>query len=117
MRNSFHYFKSSPAVVRTAVLFYIRFPQSLRQVEDLPHERGIDISHETVRFWWNRFGTIFAAELRERQRRTVRQQTQSRRHVDKGFVRVNGERCYLWRAVDLGSRLPPGPPAHSASSQ
>ena len=42
----------------------VRFPLSLRNVEDLLHERGIDISHETVRFWWNRFGPLFAAEIR-----------------------------------------------------
>jgi putative transposase len=41
---------------------YVRFPLSLRNVEDLLHERGIDVSHETVRFWWNRFGPMFAAE-------------------------------------------------------
>lgn len=45
---------------------YVRFPLSLRNVEDLLHERGIDISHESVRFWWNRFGPIFAAEIRKR---------------------------------------------------
>jgi transposase-like protein len=44
----------------------VRFPLSLRNVEDLLHERGIDISHETVRFWWNRFGPLFfAAEVRK----------------------------------------------------
>lgn len=100
MRNPFRYFNSSPAVIRTAVLLYIRFPLSLRQVEDLLHERGIDVSHETVRFWWNRFGLIFAAELRDRQRRTARQHVQWRWHLDEVFVRVNGERRYLWRAVD-----------------
>jgi putative transposase len=42
---------------------YVRYPLSLRNVEDLLAERGIDISHETVRFWWNRFGPIFAAEI------------------------------------------------------
>ena len=42
---------------------YVRFPLSLRNAEDLLHERGIDISHETVRFWWLRFGPIFAAEI------------------------------------------------------
>ncbi len=36
-------------------MMYIRYPLSLRQVEDLLFERGIDICHETVRFWWNRF--------------------------------------------------------------
>jgi len=43
---------------------YIRFPLSLRQVEDLLSERGIDICHETARFWWNRFGPMIAAEIR-----------------------------------------------------
>ena len=47
-----------------AVMMYIRYPLSLRQVEDLLFERGIDICHETVRFWWNRFGPMFAAEIR-----------------------------------------------------
>lgn len=39
---------------------------SLRNVEDLLHERGIEINHETVRFWWLRFGPIFAADIRRR---------------------------------------------------
>ncbi len=49
MRNPFRYFKTSPEIIRLAVMMYVRFPLSLRQVEDLLHERGIDISHETVR--------------------------------------------------------------------
>jgi len=65
MRNPFRYFKTSPEIIRLAVMMYVRFPLSLRQVEDLLHERGIDISHETVRAWWNRFGPIFAAALSE----------------------------------------------------
>ncbi len=66
MQNPFRYFNSSPEVIRLAVMMYIRYPLSLRQVEDLLFERGIDICHETVRFWWNRFGPIFAAEIRKR---------------------------------------------------
>ena len=57
--SPFRYFKTSPEVIRLAVMMYVRFPLSLRNVEDLLHERGIEISHETVRFWWNtmkRFG-------------------------------------------------------------
>ena len=42
-------------------MMYIRFPLSLRNVEDLLHERGIDICHETVRYWRHRFGQMFAA--------------------------------------------------------
>ena len=45
---------------------YVRFPLSLRNVEDLLHERGIDVSYETVRFWWRRFGPMFAAEIRRK---------------------------------------------------
>jgi hypothetical protein len=65
-RSPFRYFKTSPEIIRLAVMMYIRFPLSLRNVEDLLHERGIEISHETVRFWWNRFGPMFAAEIRSR---------------------------------------------------
>ena len=64
--SPFRCFKTSPEIIRLAVMMYVRFPLSLRNVEDLLHERGIDISHETVRFWWNRFGPLFAAEIRKK---------------------------------------------------
>ena len=54
MSNPFRYFNSSPEIIRLAVLMYVKYPLSLRNVEDLMAERGIYISHETVRFWWNR---------------------------------------------------------------
>jgi len=63
-RKVFRYFKGSPEIIRLAVMMYIRFPLLLRNVEDLLHERGIDICHETARFWWNRFEPMFAAEIR-----------------------------------------------------
>ncbi len=66
MQNPCRYFNSSPEVIRLAVMMYVRYPLPLRQVEDLVFERGIDISHETVRYWWNRFGLMFAAEIRKR---------------------------------------------------
>ena len=66
MRNPFRCFKTSPEIIRMAVMMYVRFPLSLRQVEDLLHERGIDICHETVGAWWDRFGPIFAAEIRKK---------------------------------------------------
>ncbi len=59
--NPFRYFDSSPEVIRLVVLMYVKFPLSLRNVEDLLAERGIDICHETVRLWWNRFDPMFAA--------------------------------------------------------
>ena len=61
MRNPFRYFNISPEVIRVSVMMYVRYLLSLRQVEELLSERGIDICHETVRFWWNRFGSLFAA--------------------------------------------------------
>ena len=99
MHNPFRYFNSSPEVIRLAVMMYIRYPLSLRQVEDLLFERGIDICHETVRFWWNRFGPMFAAEIRKR-RIHHRSYSSWRWHLDEVFVRINGETHYLWRAVD-----------------
>ena len=66
MRNPFRYFNSSPEIIRLVVMMYVRYPLSLRNVEDLLAERGIDISHETVRFWRNRFGPMFAAEIRKK---------------------------------------------------
>ncbi len=54
-------------------MYYVRYPLSLRQVEDMLHERGIDICHETVRYWW---------------------------HMDEVFVKIKGKTHYLWRAVD-----------------
>ena len=99
MKNPFLYFNSSQEVIRPTVMMYIRYPLSLRQVEDLLFERGIDICHETVRFWWNRFGPMFAAELRKRR---VHQQSHPncRCHLGEVFVRINVEMRYLWRAVD-----------------
>jgi putative transposase len=98
--ESFRYFNSSPEVIRLVVMMYVRFPLSLRNVEDLLAERGIDISHETVRFWWNRFGPMFAAEIRKRRVAHMRAYPQWRWHPDEAFVKVNGKLCYLWRAVD-----------------
>ena len=100
MRNPFRYFKTSPEVIRLAVMMYVRFPLSLRQVEDLLHERGIDVSYETVRAWWNRFGPLFAAEIRKKQLASMVGLPQWRWHLDEVFVRISGETHYLWRAVD-----------------
>jgi len=100
MRNPFRYFKTSPEIIRLAVMMYVRFPPSLREVEDLLQERGIDISHETIRAWWNRFGPMFASEIRKKRVTSVRRLPQRRWHLDEVFVRINGEVHYLWRAVD-----------------
>jgi len=98
--NPFRYFNSSPEVIRLVVMMYVRFPLSLRNVEDLLAERGVDICHETVRFWWNRFGPMFAADIKRQRISRMRGYPQWRWHVDEVFVKINGERHYLWRAVD-----------------
>ena len=98
-RSPFKYFKTSPEIIRLAVMLYVRFPLSLRNVEDLLHERGIEVSHETVRFWWHRFGPMFASEIRKRRTEGMRT-SHWQWHLDEVFVRINGERHYLWRAVD-----------------
>jgi putative transposase len=100
MSNPFRYFNSSPEVIRLVVMMYVRYPRSLRNVEDLLAERGIDIRYETVRFWWNRFGPMFAGETRKRRVAHMRAYPQWRWHLDEVFVKVNGKLCYLWRAVD-----------------
>jgi putative transposase len=102
-RSPFRYFRTSPEIIRFAVMMYIRFPLSLRNVEDLLedllHERGIEVSHETVRFWWQRFGPMFASEIR-RKRVSGMRSSHWRWHLDEVFVKVNRVQHYLWRAVD-----------------
>ncbi len=82
------------------VMMYVRFPLSLRNVEDLLAERGIDICDETVRFWWNRFGPMFAADIKRQRISRMRGFRNWRWHVDEVFVKINGDTHYLWRAVD-----------------
>ncbi|WP_433989428.1 IS6 family transposase [Sulfitobacter sp. TBRI5] len=97
--DPFRYFKTSREIIRLAVMLYVRFPLSLRNVEDLLHERGIDVSHEAVRFWWHRFGPMFASEIRKRRIEGLKS-SRWRWHLDEMFVKINGEQHYLWRAVD-----------------
>ncbi|MDU8946244.1 IS6 family transposase [Ovoidimarina sediminis] len=97
--SPFKWFKTSPEIIRLAVMLYVRFPLSLRNVEDLLHERGVEISHETVRYWWHRFGPMFAAEIRKRRIEGMKS-SRWRWYLDEIFVKINVERYYLWRAVD-----------------
>lgn len=98
--NPFRYFHSSPDIIRMVVMMYVRYPLSLRNVEDLLFERGYDFCHETVRLWWNRFGPMFAAEIRRRRVSHMRGFRHWRWHLDEMYVKMNGEMVYLWRAVD-----------------
>lgn len=93
------YFKHPDAVIRLAVWLYVRYPLSLRQVEEQLSERGFDVNYETIRRWWNRFGPELAAEIRSR-RRSAGEVSNWSWHLDEVYVRILGVQHYLWRAVD-----------------
>ena len=95
----FRYFKTSPEIIQLAVMLYVRFPLSLRNVEDLLHERGVDVSYESVRYWWHRFGAQYASQIKKR-RAGGMQSSNWQWLLDEVFVKINGEKHYLWRAVD-----------------
>ncbi len=84
-----------PDVIRHAVWLYLRFTLSLRDVEEMLAEHGLDLTYETVRRWARKFGPLFARELRKR-----RQRPTGRWHLDEMVVKVAGKRHWLWRAVD-----------------
>jgi putative transposase len=94
---SYKYFKTSPEIIQLAVMYYVRYPLSYRQVEDILSERGVDICHETIRFWVNRFGGAFAKKIGKKRRCN---HSNWRWHLDEVFVKINGEKFLLWRAVD-----------------
>ena len=99
-RSSFRYFKTSPEVIQLSVMMYVRFPLSLRNVEDLLRERGIDICHETVPHWVDRFGTYFAHKIRKRRSEGMKHSPQWQWHLDEVFVKIRCQTNRLWRAVD-----------------
>jgi len=82
-------------VIRHAVWLYFRFTLSFRDVEEMLAERGIDVSCETIRSWALKFGRLFAQNLR----RSAPGLT-GRWHLDEMVVKINGQRMWLWRAVD-----------------
>jgi putative transposase len=88
-------FRFPAEIISHAVWLYHRFPLSFREVEELLLARGIIVSHETIRAWCDRFGSQYAAALRRR-----RPAAGDKWHLDEMFVKVNGVRHYLWRAVD-----------------
>jgi putative transposase len=94
----FGYFDSSSEVIRLTAMPYMRHPLSLRNVEDLLHEHGIDICHETVRFWWNRFGPLLSVNIRKG-RVMFGNLSCWRWHAAEVFVKVNGKLHYLWPSI------------------
>jgi transposase-like protein len=84
-----------PEVIRQAVWLYYRFTLSLRDVEEVLAERGIDVSYEAVRCWAEKFGKAIAGSIRR-----SRPRPSSVWHLDEMVVRINGKRMFMWRAVD-----------------
>ncbi|ULH18205.1 IS6 family transposase (plasmid) [Deinococcus sp. KNUC1210] len=82
-------------IIQHAVWFYHRFPISYRDVQEVLHQRGIEVSHETLREWCIKFGPLFAEDLRHREPRRG-----SRWHLNEMCTSVDGVRHWLWRAVD-----------------
>ena len=82
-------------IIQQAVWLYHRFPLSHRDVQELLHQRGIVVSHETLREWCMKFGPLFAEDLRHREPRRG-----SRWYLDEVCTSVDGVRHWLWRAVD-----------------
>lgn len=78
-------------------MYYVRYPLSLRNVEDILHERGIDICHETIRYWWHKLGPVIAKDLKKKKHAVP---STWRWHIDEVFVKINGKTHYLWRAID-----------------
>ena len=106
-RSLFPYFRTSLEIIRLAVKLHVRFPLSLRNAEDLLHERGVDVSHETVRFWWQRFGPMFASEIRKRR---IQGMKSSRWRLHQADPHLSGitlgervQRALQWRNASRGS--------------
>jgi putative transposase len=92
---SYHGYRFPPEIISHAVWLYYRFCLSFRDVEDLLAKRGVIVSHETIRQWSRKFGAEYARKLKRREGRAG-----DTWHLDELFVTIQGERQYLWRAVD-----------------
>jgi transposase-like protein len=92
---SFKRHRFPPDVIRLAVWLYFRFTLSLRDVEEMPAQRGVEASYETIRCWTLKFGRAFAQNLRR-----CRPRPTGRWHLDKMVVKIRGQRMWLWRAID-----------------
>ena len=92
---SFKRHRFPPVIIQHAVWLYTRFTLSFRDVEELLAERGIDVSNETVRRWFLKFGRLIARNLRRsRPRASVHW------HLDEMVIKIRNRKYWLWRAVD-----------------
>ena len=87
-------------IIAHAVWLYFRFALSYRDVEELLAERGVIVTHETIRRWCRRFGQRYANALRRRRARPG-----DKWHLDEVFITIGGATHYLWRAVDQGGEV------------
>jgi putative transposase len=92
---SYKGFRFPVEIISYCVWLYHRFPLSFREVEEMMMERGVVVSHETVRQWCATFGQTYANQLRRRRPRPG-----DKWHLDEGFIKIQGKTHYLWRAVD-----------------
>ena len=92
---NYHGYRFPPEIISHAVWLYYRFCLSFRDVEDLLAERGVIVSYETIRQWSRKFGVEYARKLKRREGRLG-----DAWHLDELFVTIQGQRQYLWRAVD-----------------
>ena len=92
---SFKRHRFPPVIIQHAVWLYARFTLSFRDIEELLAERGIDVSNETVRRWFLKFGRLIAGNLRR-----SRPRPSPRWHLDEMVIRIRGRQHWLWRAVD-----------------
>ena len=94
-RSPYRGYRFPPEIISHAVWLYFRFHLSFRDVQDLLAERGITVSHESIRQWCAKFGVVYAAGLRRRRGRAG-----DKWHVDEVLLKIGGKRHWLWRAVD-----------------
>jgi putative transposase len=102
--DSFRYFNSSSGMIRLMAIMDVRFPPSLRNYEYLLFKCGIDICFEKLRLWWNRFGPLFAPDIRRQRMERMQGYRHWRGHLDEIFVRINGERHDLLRGLIARAR-------------
>ena len=93
--NTYKRHRFPPDIISYAVLLYYHFNLSHRDVEDLLAERGITVSQEAIRLWCIKFGAIYTRRLKRKHRGYG-----DVFYIDEVFVKINGRRYYLWRAVD-----------------
>jgi putative transposase len=92
---SYYLHRFPSEIISRCVWLYFRFALSYRDVEEMMHERGVNVTYETVREWCLKFGHLYARRLRSRSPRPG-----DRWHLDEVFLKINGRLQYLWRAVD-----------------